>query len=235
VDWIYIRVLLVLSSNCLSKRVFILFLILLDIHNSYPTLCIKNGRFFVYLMINDFSTVWTTHFRQKSVLACLVQHSRVHDFFLCFLKSDVISQYQWFITHNAWRWTSVHVANNFTPGTMWTTWFDNESTITDLLLHSMCCWNCVVKIVYFFYFWNHMTHLIESTRQVQRCFFLDQPALYNAPGLRDCAGRIACQDWSAHIACQDWSVHSLSICFIHVHVSARKSERETERERETTK
>jgi len=76
-----------------------------------------------------------------------------------------------------WVWLS-------TPGTMRTWWFEKVSLMSDLLIHPLCCWNRVVKIVYFSHFWNHMTHLVESTRQVQRCLFLDRPVLYEALGLR---------------------------------------------------
>ena len=115
---------------------------------------IINGRFFIHFIMYDSSTIWTTYFRQKFVIACLVYDSRLHEIVYIFLKpvsSDTINHSQHTICKD-WKvsmWLLIS-----TPGTMWTTWFEKESIITDLLLDPVCSWNCVLKIVYFFHVWS---------------------------------------------------------------------------------
>ena len=112
---------------------------------------------------------------------------------LYFLKTDVIWHSKLCTTHNVWRWTSVDVGI-IVNARHYVDFMIRKSIVSDLLIHPLCCWNRVVKIVYFSLFWNHMTRLVESTRQVQRCLLLNRPVqrclllnrpvLYNAPGLR---------------------------------------------------
>jgi len=86
---------LVLSSNYVCIRTGALFIFGTTRHTWFIPRCTKNGRFFIYVMMYDSSTMWTTYSRQKFVIACLLQHPRLSDFFYIFskpLSSDTLNQ-----------------------------------------------------------------------------------------------------------------------------------------------